>query len=87
MKVSRRMDDDALYLAWDDSGGICTVNWWTSDRKWWVRMEPGLPFGGVSYRCLYRGDSNDGIYMGLHWRRDGSMVGGYTIVVGAGVES
>ena len=87
MRVSRRGSDDAFHLAWDGAGGIFIVNCWSGDRKWWVRLEPGLPFGGVSYRCLYRGDSSDGIYMGLHRRKDGSMVGGYTIVVGAGVES
>ena len=81
MKVGNRWNlDVAIQLMWDDTGGIICLSTWTREVKWRVRLEPGLPFGGISPRRVDGDYSADGLFMGLYRREDGRMAGGYTIV-------
>jgi hypothetical protein len=85
MRVANRWySGDAVRLEWDDTGGICCLDTWTRETKWRVRVEPGLPFGGISPRRVDGDYSADGLFMGLYKRKDGRMAGGYTIVASVG---
>ena len=85
MKIANRWDLDAvIQVEWDETGGIICLSTWTREPKWRVRVEPGLPFGGISSRRVDGDYSTDGLFMGLYRRGDGRTAGGYTIVAAIG---